>query len=289
MDAVAPRFCRPPNLPPPKQPALMVGEPLVSSAAWPRDRLASSLSETVPSGGRVSPDLPSGLPRETMTMEMRTRYFEDRLTRYAVAVRFRYRRSTDTTFRPRGGRTRDLSTRGAWVELPECMAAPDRVVIALDATDGALQITAHVAWACPERHEFGYLHGLLFAAVTPAQRERLRALLVGENPPVAVRLYCALAATCRHKDARCAPIPCAIRDLSASGMGVRLPERIAPGTELHIGAPTLFGRIAADVGVVWADAPDRHPPGAPCRHGLRFLHVDASSQLPLRALLGGLR
>jgi hypothetical protein len=162
------------------------------------------------------------------------------------------------------------------------------LAIALETSDGDLPLVAHVAWTCPGLRDAPYLHGLRFTGVTPAYRHRLRALLARETPRVALRLYCALAATCERKDYGCPAVLGAIRDLSDSGVCVRLPQQLPPGTAVRISAPTPYGAIAADAQVVWADPPGRLPPGAAYRHGLRFLRLEPASDLPLRVLLEGI-
>lgn len=212
----------------------------------------------------------------------------DHVTRYAMNVRVRYRRDAERTYRPEGGWTRDLSARGAWVELPERVAAGSTLAIALGTPEGDLPLFAHVAWTCAELRDAPYLHGLRFTGVTPEHRQRLRTLLAHDTPRVPVRLYCALAATCHRKDNGCPAVPGAIRDLGDSGACLRLPERLSPGTAVRMSAPTRYGPIAAEAKVVWADPPGRLPRGASYRHGLRFLRLDPSSELPLRVLLDGL-
>ena len=163
------------------------------------------------------------------------------------------------------------------------------LVIALDTPAGELPLVAHVAWTCPEVHEAPYLHGLRFTGVTPVCRDRVQALLAHENPQRAARLYCGLAATCQRKGVQCPLMPSSIRDLSDSGVGLRMPELVAPGTEFCIRTATAFGSIAADAQVVWTGETAQRPRGALYRHGLRFLRLDTSSDLPLQALLCGVR
>jgi hypothetical protein len=213
----------------------------------------------------------------------------DDLTRYATNLRFRYRRATEATALRQGGRLRDLNARGAWVELPERLATRTDLALALDTPDGELPLGARVAWTHPGLRAAPYLHGVRFTTVTPERRQRLRALLAEDQPRPAVRLYCRLAASCQRTGVACPAVASSIRDLSASGVGLRLPEPLAPGTEVWIRTATLYGRIAAAAQVVWADPPARLPPGAAYRHGLRFLRLDPLSELPLHALLQGVR
>lgn len=210
-------------------------------------------------------------------------------TRYAIDLLFHYRRSTETAYRPGVGWTRDLSGRGAWVELPEIVAPSTELEVSLHAIGEPLRLAAQVVWACPQPHERPRLHGLLFTRVTPEQRQRVRVLLAQQKTRGARRLYCALAATCRSKAAPGVPLPCETRDLSYGGVALRLPEPVPLGTHLRVTVPTAFGAVTADAQVVWAEPPEARPRGAPYRHGLRFLRLDSSSELPLKLLLAGLR
>lgn len=213
----------------------------------------------------------------------------DHLTRHAIGLPFRYRRSTEAAYRPGVGWTRDLSGRGAWVELPERVAPPTLLEISLHTPGEPLCLVAQVVWGCPEPHERSRLHGVRFTHVTSAQRQRLGVLLTQQKTRGVGRLYCALAATCRSKAAAGVPLPCETRDLSYSGVALRLPEAVPPGTHLQVTIPTAFGAVTADAQVVWAEPPEGLPRGAPCRHGLRFLRLETSSQVPLKVLLAGLR
>lgn len=211
------------------------------------------------------------------------------LTRYATQVRLQYRRAAESTYRPDGGQTWDLNVRGAWVELPERVAAGSALVIALQTPDGELPLVSHVVWTCPEVPGPPYLHRLRFTGVTQYSRNRVRALLVHEKPQRVGRLHCGLAATCQRKDVLCPLMFILIRDLSHRGVGLRMPERLAPGTEIFLRTATQFGEIAADAQVVWTGESARLPRGALYAHGLRFLRLDPSSDRPLQALLCGVR
>lgn len=212
----------------------------------------------------------------------------EHFTRFSVNLPFHFRRAEENGYHPDRGWTRDLSARGAWVELPETIAPSSRLEISLLTPQGSLRLASYVAWACPQPDARPYLHGIRFTSVTPEQRDRLRALLARLRPLGAGRLYCALAGTCRREGLVCPALPCETRDLSRSGAALRVAERLSPGTHLRLCVPTTFGRVAADAQVVWAEQPGPRPRGAPYRHGLRFLRLDPSSDLPLRILLDGL-
>ena len=218
---------------------------------------------------------------------MMERHFDDHATRYALHVPFRYRHSAETTYRRTCGWTRDLNLRGAWVELPETVAAGSTLALVLDTPAGAFPLLADVAWTDPEVRDAPYLHGVRFTGLTPDRRHGLRALLFREHPHLAIRLSCALAATCHRSDHGGPAIPGTVLDLSDTGVGVRLAERVPPGAAVRLNAPTKYGRIGAETQVVWADPPGLFPRGAQYRHGLRFLQLDRSSALPVQALLEG--
>ena len=209
-------------------------------------------------------------------------------TRYVMNVRFEYRRPAERGHQGKSGWMRDVNFQGAWVELPERVGPGSNLEITLATPVGNLALVARVAWARPDLPNAPYLHGLRFTGVTPEKREQLSRLFANEKP-LPVRLYCRLAATCQRKCVGCLAVPGAIRDLSDDGACIRLPEPVAPGTELCIRTATVFGQVAADAKVVWADqARAELPRDASYRHGLRFLHLQPLSELPLRALLDGL-
>ncbi|HSB69512.1 MAG TPA: PilZ domain-containing protein [Candidatus Methylomirabilis sp.] len=210
-------------------------------------------------------------------------------TRYAIELPFRYRQSREAANRPGLGWTRDLSGGGAWVELPEQVAPPTLLEVSLHTPGEPLHLAAQVVWGCHESHGLSRLHGLRFTQLTPAQRQRLGVLFSHQKPRGVGRLYCTLAATCQGMAAAGDSLPCETRDISAGGVALRLPVSVPPGTHLQVTIPTVFGVVTADAEVVWAEPPDARPRGAPCRHGLRFLYLESSSELPLRMLLAGWR
>jgi hypothetical protein len=216
--------------------------------------------------------------------------FAERLSRYSVTLPFAYRGPGMDAVPPVLGWARDLSERGAWVELPEALAVTTELEGRFGTGGETPWLPAQVIWARsdhtrPERH----LHGLTFARAMPAQKDHLRALLAQERPRGTLRRYCSLAIRCQRPDGVGGALCGQIRDLSEGGAAVRLPARVPPGTPVHVDAETAFGAITADAQVVWAEAPASLPPGALFRHGLRFLRLAMTSSLPLSALLAGLR
>jgi hypothetical protein len=218
---------------------------------------------------------------------MPTHDLMDHFTRYTITLPFYYRRAEESAYHRERGWTRDLSGRGAWVELPEIIPPSSRLDINLRTPQGGLRLTGHVAWACLEPDARPCLHGVVFTSLTPEQRNHLRTLFARAKRLGAGRRYCTLAATCQRQGVACPALPCETRDLSRGGVALRVPERVSPGTHLRLNVPTAFGQVGADAQVVWAEQRGPRPRGAPYRHGLRFLRLDPSSQLPLRLLLDG--
>jgi hypothetical protein len=219
---------------------------------------------------------------------MATKDSSQRRTRYAMNVRLRYRRVAEGGRREKSGWARNLNSRGASVQLPEQVEPGTVLEITLVTLVGTLSLVARVAWARPEVPSAPCLHGVRFRGVTRDQRERFGTLFASERPFPA-RQSCRLAATCQRSEEGDPAIPGIVHDLSDGGAGVRLPKRVAPGTELCIHAATPFGKLVADAQVVWADQTrEGLARGRLYRHGLRFLHVHQSSERPLRALLDGI-
>jgi len=160
---------------------------------------------------------------------MTAQEFGDHLTRYALNLRVRYRRVAERSYRPEHGWIRDLNTRGAWVELPERIAARTALAIALDTPAGELPLVAHVAWTCPGLRDAPYLHGFRFTGVTPARRDRLRALVTSETrraPRPPLLPTCRNVPTARHRlpsSARHDPGPWRQRGMRAPA-GPRAPR-----------------------------------------------------------------
>jgi hypothetical protein len=210
-------------------------------------------------------------------------------TRYVMNVQFEYRRPAERGHQGTSGWMRDVNFQGSRVELPEPVEPGSIVEIMLATPVGSLSLAARVAWARPDLPNAPYLHGVCFTGVTPTKRDQLRALIT-HGEPLPVRVSCELAATYQRKGGRFPLLAGTIQDLSDRGLCIRLPEPVGRGTELDVRTATWLGEMVADAQVVWADqARPGLPRGTSYRHGLRFLRVDPLSELPLRALLYGIR
>ena len=210
-------------------------------------------------------------------------------TRYVKNVRFEYRRLAERGHHAKTGWMRNVNFQGAGVELPERVAPESALAITLATPVENLALVTRVAWAQPDVRNAPYPHGVRFTGVTPQKRDQLHTF-IADAELLPVRVACALAATCHRKDRGWLAVSGTMEDVSERGVCIRLPEPVAPGTELAIRTATGIGPMVADAQVVWADRTRAGAPrGTSYRHGLRFLRVDPSSELPLRALLYGMR
>jgi len=76
------------------------------------------------------------------------------------------------------------------------------------------------------------------------------------------------------------------RDLSAGGLGVELPERLAKGTRLGLRLGTALGTVRAEGQVLWAGLPGTATGGTP--HGIRFAEIHPTHEAMLQEFLSAL-
>jgi hypothetical protein len=175
------------------------------------------------------------------------------------------------------------------VELPEAFGQLSEIEIRLRVPSAVPWLGAQVVWVRPEpTRERLFLHGLVFARITPSQRQMVQEILAQQKERGAARRYCSLPVTCQRQDGNGAALAGRTRDLSRTGAAVRLAQPVPAGTPLRVTIPTTFGTVIAYACVVWAESPEPRPPGATYRHGLRFERFGAASGLPLSLLLAGI-
>jgi hypothetical protein len=129
------------------------------------------------------------------------------------------------------------------------------------------------------------LHGLVFTRVTSDQRRVLQDLLAHQMRRTGVRLSVEITVMCQPKDQYGPPLEGRTRDISRTGMSIRLPQTLSPGTAMHLTMHTPGGPFAAEGEVVWAEVLERRPPGMPSRHGVRFTALGPAKSLTLGILL----
>jgi hypothetical protein len=131
---------------------------------------------------------------------MLARPVHSQFTRYSITLPLVHTRSTPALSRSGIGWTRDLSERGACVELGERFH-PKTLQVRLRAPRGAVDMDAQVVWAGETPIGMGLvLHGLMFTRVTPAQRRMLQDLLAQQRRRTGVRVSAEMTVTCHRRD-----------------------------------------------------------------------------------------
>ena len=214
----------------------------------------------------------------------------ERFSRYAMTLPLIYRLAGAPHQKSRAGWTRDLSERGAWLELPELLPQETRLEIRVRAPESTVEVGARVVWLRNGPAGDGvFLHGVAFTGVTPAQSHALRDLFARQKQRATARAYLALSVRCWRKGERGDPVVGQTRDLSRGGTSLRLVEPMPPGTPLDMTFPTALGPVTLEGVIVWAESEEPRPRGALYRHGVRFLRAEMASGVPLSALQALLR
>lgn len=217
---------------------------------------------------------------------MLARSVHSQFTRYSIVLPLVHTRSAPALSRSGVGWTRNLSERGACVELEERLHPKTSLQVRLRAPRGAVDMDAQVVWAGETPISRGLvLHGLMFTRVTPAQRRMLQDLLAQQGQRTGVRVSAEMTVTCQRRDQTGPPVEGQTRDISRSGLSLRLPESLPLGTVLQLTLHTPSGPLAAEGAVVWAEAPGREIPRAPSRHGVQFTSLGLAKSLTLGLML----
>ncbi len=239
-----------------------------------------------------------------------------RFHRYPIQLPLAYKPGGATSGGVRGGWTCDLSAGGACLELGERLRPQAVVQVRLRTVHGPIDVGAEVVWAGePTSPAGGIPHGVAFEHLTPEQFQALQSLQAlplspSGAPQARVRLPVDFAVTCQPKRPARATVQGRVGDMSRGGMLLRLPEILAPGTEVEITLQTTTGsvRVAGEIvwvdrlgsadslypppvyeifgETVWLDLPERRTPEEPpIRHGLQFTPLDRSVSLSLGLVL----
>ena len=125
----------------------------------------------------------------------------ERFSRYAMTLPVIYRLVGGPDQKSRAGWTRDLSERGAWLELPELLPQETRLEIRVRAPDNTVDVGARVAWRRDEPAGDGvFVHGVAFTGVTPAQSHALQGLFARQKQRTMARAYRTLTVSCRVRE-----------------------------------------------------------------------------------------
>jgi hypothetical protein len=208
--------------------------------------------------------------------------------RYLIQLPLLHRAGQSAPGKVGVGWTRNLSTRGACVELAEHLQEKTSLRTRLQTDRGAIDVEARVVWAGnPAPTRGGVLHGVAFGEVAPEQLQALQALLLakGETRQAGVRLPLEVAVTCQPKNQTGLALEGQTGNLSRGGLLLRLPLLLAPDTVVELTLHTPGGPLTAEGAIVWVDPPEQRIPGEPIRHGLRFTVIGWSTTLSLGLVL----
>jgi len=207
--------------------------------------------------------------------------------RYPMRLPFLHKPQAPAPVRAGVGWTRDLSERGACVELAEALQPQIPLCIRLQTDQGPIEAEAQVVWTgefYPGRG--GVLHGIAFTHLAPSQLRALAGLLLfkGDMREAGVRMPVDLPVTCLPKGPA-ATYQGRTGNVSRGGLMLRLPERLPHRTELEVILHMSTGPVKAEGVIAWAGSPEGREPGAPIPHGFRFTSLNWSSSLALGLLL----
>lgn len=79
-----------------------------------------------------------------------------------------------------------------------------------------------------------------------------------------------LAVTCQPKAQPGATLDGRTGNISRSGLQLRLPQDLSPGTLLEITLHAPNGPLRVEGSIVWVDPPERRKSGQSIRHGVQF-------------------
>ena len=210
-----------------------------------------------------------------------------RFSRFPVQVPIRCQPQAGASSPPASGWTRNLSEGGACLELNEVLKTGTRVRLWLFTEGGSFPVDAHVVWKAPEPSG-STLHGVAFAALTPAQVEALRHLLAAATATTRAdpRLPVNHPITCRLPDPSASVLVGETANVSRGGLALRLSLALPIGTPVQFSLQSPQGPITGTGEVVWAAA-DPGGAGQRVSHGIRFTALGWAHTWSLALLVTG--
>jgi hypothetical protein len=173
------------------------------------------------------------------------------------------------------------------VELAETLQPQMPLCIRLQTDQGPIEAEAQVVWTGEFRPgRGGVLHGIAFTHLAPPHLQALAGLLLfkGDTREAGVRLAVDLPVTCLPKGSA-ATFQGHTGNVSRGGLMLRLPESLAPRTELDVILHMSTGPVKTEGVIAWAGSAEEQEPGAPFPHGLQFTSLNWSGSLALGLLL----
>jgi len=185
------------------------------------------------------------------------------------------------------GWTRNVSERGACVELADVLPPGMPICLCLHTDRGVIEAESLVAWSKDLRQEEGgILHGFAFTRLSASHMPILADLLLFKRKmrEGGVRLPLDIAVTC-EPDGLAESVSGRTTNLSRGGLLLRLHRRLPAMTALRLTLHAPTGPLRGKGLVVWTETVDTLQAGAPIPHGLRFTCLSWSSCMTLGLLL----
>ncbi len=208
--------------------------------------------------------------------------------RYPIRLPVLYKVTAPALGKAGVGWTRDLSERGACLELTEHIEPTSVLTLVLRTDKGSPELEAVVLWAA-ELGPVGQatLHGVSFAHLTGEQQKAVYDLLPlkGHARFEGYRLPLELPVVCRPKGRTDPILRGRTGDVSRGGLFLLLPEAVPPGSALQITIQTARGKVEAEGVIVWVDPAEQRTPGGLVRHGFKFTDISWPNQMTLGLLL----
>ncbi|MFI5339754.1 MAG: PilZ domain-containing protein [Candidatus Methylomirabilales bacterium] len=211
-----------------------------------------------------------------------------RFPRYMVHLSLLYKVTAPTDTEVEVGWARDLSERGACVELAERLWPQTPIHLCLQTGRGHLEVEARVAWTGEPNSARGCTpHGLAFTKVAEDQLQALRDLIFSREQvrQAGVRLPVTLPVTFRPKGHSGPSLHGRTGDISRGGLSLRLLQAFPPGMALEVTLQGRTGPLTAEGTIAWVAPPDTRRPGELIPHGLRFTAVRFDFSLTLARFL----
>jgi len=203
---------------------------------------------------------------------------QQRFLRYPIQLPLSYKPTDPEPARAGMGWTRNLSKRGACVELTERLQPGMSLEVLFQTAQRSIEIEAQVVWAGESGSAGGgVFHGMVFTRVTPDLDQALGDLLrtsVAHVRHAGVRLTSEIAVTCEREGEAGPPLQGWTGDIGRAGLLLRLPTALPPGTMFEVTLHLAGERLTAEGTVVWVEPSHARRPGELVRHGFRFTALD---------------
>jgi hypothetical protein len=190
------------------------------------------------------------------------------------------------------GWTRNLSERGACLELVEPLAPGTSLSLVVQSEGESLTLLAEVVWGSPPSLPgVRILHGVIFSHLTADQETAIQTLLRRTRPlkARAHRIPAALPVQCRPSGMPGPPLSGWTGDLSRNGCSLLLPGRLAMGSTVEVTLAAPRGDCTAEGMIVWVEPSGGVPATPLMRHGVRFTDPNLLRDLIIGFVLEGIR